>query len=554
MCVRTVGANTQSPDAFKKTSISSPQGVQYANNLPTPIKPKELQSEMHGYPQEKVQFLLQGLTQGFRLGCMGSPEAHAPHNHKSAFQNSEIVDAYIQKGLATQRIAGPYNFPPFSNFKTSPLGVVPKSEPGKFRIIHDLSYPQGNSVNSLIPPEYSAVTYDSIDTIVSLVQKFGHNSLMAKSDIKDAFRIIPVNPLDYHLLGFVWKSQFYFDRCLPMGASSSCHIFEQLSNALQWIMYNKYKASGISHILDDFFFISNSNSSKCKEDLTNFLYLCKKTGIPINMAKTVVPSTTITIYGIEVDSDAMECRLPQDKISKITARLQNFSTRKKVQLCELQSLIGLLNFACSVVVPGRAFLRRLIDMVVGVTKPFHYIRLTKEARADMATWLLFLAHFNGKSVFLPAQWDSSECIKLYTDASGAKGYAAVLGSSWFAQPWLEDIVHHDITVKELYPIVLALEIWGTRLQNRKILFFSDNLSVVHIINKQSSKDKTLMILVRRLVLVCLCKNIMFRAKHIPGKQNTLADSLSRFQFQTATLLAPHLDQDPTPVPVHLLRI
>ncbi|XP_056009591.1 uncharacterized protein LOC130046335 isoform X1 [Ostrea edulis] len=377
---------------------------------------------------------------------------------------------------------------------------------------------------------------------------------MAKSDIKDAFRIMPVNPLDYHLLGFVWNSAFYYERCLPMGASSSCQIFEQLSNALQWIMYTKYNASGISHILDDFFFISHAKSSKCKDDLTNFLYLCKKTGIPINMAKTIVPSTTVTIYGIEVDSVAMECRLPPDKITKMTQCLQNFAHRKKVQLRDLQSLIGLLNFACSVVVPGRAFLRRLIDLVVGVKKPFHWIRLTKEARADMATWLLFLSHFNGKSVFLPLDWDSSDCLQLYTDASGTKGYAAILGASWFAQPWLEHMQHCQIAVKELYPIVLALEIWGSCLQNRRILFFSDNISVVYIINKQSSKDKTLMALVRRLVLVCLCKNILFKAKHIPGKCNIIADSLSRFQFQTARFQAPYLEQYPTPVPEHLLQI
>lgn len=48
---------------------------------------------------------------------------------------------------------------------------------------------------------------------------------MAKTDIEDAFRIIPIHPSDYHLLGFIWEGQFYYDKCLPMGASSSCQIF-----------------------------------------------------------------------------------------------------------------------------------------------------------------------------------------------------------------------------------------------------------------------------------------------------------------------------------------
>lgn len=49
----------------------------------------------------------------------------------------------------------------------------------------------------------------------------------------------------------------------------------------------------------------------------------------------------------------------------------------------------------------------------------------------------------------------------------------------------------SITVKELFPIVVAIEIWG-HLSNCSIMFLSDNLAVVHIINKMSSKDSMIM--------------------------------------------------------------
>ena len=62
-----------------------------------------------------------------------------------------------------------------------------------------------------------------------------------------------------------------------------------------------------------------------------------------------------------------------------------------------------------------------------------------------------------------------------------------------------------------------MEIWGKELQNKKILFMSDNVSVVQIINKQTFKEKLIMRLIRRLVLSSLRYNIHFRAKHIPGK-------------------------------------
>jgi hypothetical protein len=76
------------------------------------------------------------------------------------------------------------------------------------------------------------------------------------------------------------------------------------------------------------------------------------------------------------------------------------------------------------------------------------------------------------------------------------------------------------------------------MANRSVLFFTDNEALVYVINKQSCRDKTLMQFVRKLVLVCLQQNILFKAKHIPWTYNRLADLLSRFQVQTFKREAP----------------
>lgn len=76
------------------------------------------------------------------------------------------------------------------------------------------------------------VQYDTIDWIINLVQQYGPYCLMAKTDIEDAFRIFPINPSDYHLLGFSWEEKFYFDKCLTKVASYSCQLFEKLSVAM----------------------------------------------------------------------------------------------------------------------------------------------------------------------------------------------------------------------------------------------------------------------------------------------------------------------------------
>ena len=124
---------------------------------------------------------------------------------------------------------GPFSEPHFENFRCSPLGIVPKKDPSEFRLIHHLSYPPGSSVKDFIPEDCSSVHYASINDAISVVKRKGAGCFMAKTDVKSAFRIIPISPDDFALLGMKWENSYYFDRCLPMGCSSSCAIFEVFS-------------------------------------------------------------------------------------------------------------------------------------------------------------------------------------------------------------------------------------------------------------------------------------------------------------------------------------
>ena len=130
------------------------------------------------------------------------------------------------------RIAGPFDQPPFESFWVSPLGLVPKKVPGEYRMIHHLSFPKGQSVNDGISVEYSHVQYATIDDAIKLIKEVGQGCYLAKTDFKSAFCIIPIRPEDYPLLGMTWQGKFYFDKCMPMGCSSSCRTFESFSTAL----------------------------------------------------------------------------------------------------------------------------------------------------------------------------------------------------------------------------------------------------------------------------------------------------------------------------------
>ena len=106
---------------------------------------------------------------------------------------------------------------------------------------------------------------------------------------------------------------------------------------------------------------------------------------------------TVSLHGIEIDTIHMQMRLPQDKLASARLQVDAMCQRKKVSLREIQSLIGTLIFACKVVVPGRTFLRRLIDLIKGVSNPNHSIRLNAVARLDLSAWKLFLDQYNGIS-------------------------------------------------------------------------------------------------------------------------------------------------------------
>jgi hypothetical protein len=405
-----------------------------------------------------------------------------------------------------------------------------------------------------ISADDAAVSYETFDRVVELVQAAGPGALLAKVDIENAFRIIPIHPADRYLLGFAIGDDFYYDRCLPMGCRSSCAIFESFSSALQWVAMNKLSIPAVTHILDDFIFIGPANTRVTSLSLESFLLLCKDCGIPIKTSKTVLPSTCVIAHGIEIDTKSMEARLPEEKIEKAQTLLRSFMAKRKVTLKELQSLIGLLNFACRVIRPGRAFLRRMINLTCAFSNPTHHISINKEAKADMAAWLTFLSSYNGITVFPETDVSDSELLNLYSDAAGSLGFSTVFGAKWFADHWPQEMAPLHITFKEFLPITLMVEIWGPFFKNKRILFHCDNSAVVEIVNKQSCKEPHTMSLVRRFVMASLQFNFIFKAKHIPGKTNIVADKLSRFQFQEARQLAPWLETSPTQVPSHLLYI
>ena len=118
-----------------------------------------------------------------------------------------------------------------------PFGVIPKpSQPGKWRLIVDLSSPDTKSVNAGIAPELCSLQYLRLDNVIAEVVRIGRGAQLAKLDIESAYRMIPVHPGDRHLLGAQWAGQTFFDTRLPFGLRSAPKIFSAVADTLQWLM------------------------------------------------------------------------------------------------------------------------------------------------------------------------------------------------------------------------------------------------------------------------------------------------------------------------------
>lgn len=134
-------------------------------------------------------------------------------------------------------------------------------------------------------------------------------------------------------------------------------------------------------------------------------------------------------------------------------------------------------------------------------------------------------------------------------AFGALGYGAIFQCCWFSGARLPTQVSKSIEYKELFPIVVAAYPWGSLWTSKRVNFLSDNHSVVDILQSGTSRAPTIMALVRYLSLLAACHSFSFTASPVMGKSNSIANSLSRFQFQHFCQLVPHADS----IPIQILQ-
>ena len=260
----------------------------------TPLKACQWSKDLQRHPDKQFcSFIVQGITSGFRIGFdRSSPLQSATKNLHSS--NPAVISEHLEREVLLQRSwKVPLNNCPF-NIHISPVGAIPKkNKPNKWRLIVDLSSPQGSSVNDGISPQWSSLSYTSLDHLAAMILAVGRGSLLVKADIQEAYRMIPVHPQDQPLLGVHWNNFIYIDRVLPFGLRSAPIIFTAVADGLQWILIQE----GITHLLhylDDYIFVASSEE-EANSQKSQFISTCSRLGVPLEMSKLEGPATCLTL-------------------------------------------------------------------------------------------------------------------------------------------------------------------------------------------------------------------------------------------------------------------
>jgi hypothetical protein len=451
--------------------------------------------------------------------------------------------------VSRRRKRGPFLAKPH-NLWVSPLGVIPKSKPGSFRIIHDLSYPEGHSVNDGIADEDATCEYGSLKRVIAELWSAGPNALLAKVDVSEAYKHVPVAAADQRYLGSTIVqngiSQFYCDTVLPFGLKSSARIFTDITRFVSTVIQHR-GASFVWNYCDDFVTVGPPATDVCLRNLRILERTLTEAGFELSSEKREGPSTRVTVLGWVFDTARQVASVPEEKRKAILDLIEEYLSKKSVTKRQALALIGKLNYIARLVRAGRPYLAKLIAAANGPRKLGHYVNLSKRAKQDLIWWAVFLERFDGSvPIPMPAAKAREVGLLISTDASDV-GLGGVCGRQWFSIPFDDAEGYGSINVREMLAVAVAFATWSHLIKGHPVVLQCDNEAVVKILDKGRSSLPVLDDLVRFVCLVVAERGAEIIACHIPGSSNAAADSLSRLDISNFRSMMPGANREMTTV-------
>lgn len=520
---------------------------------PSPLIAEHWRTALADYPGHLPHLLADIITFGARLGYEGPERFVVADNLASALEDPDVIDRQLTTDLRLGRVTE--IVAPAAPLVISPLGLVPKHD-GGWRRIHHLSHPNGSSVNDGIPDNYSNLRYTALDGVLEMVRAAGRGSWVIKKDLKEAFRVVPVSPAHRWLLGFRWRGRCYVENCLSFGLRTAPFIFNLFAEGLHWLWTRSQPWLRLRHYLDDFIGVLPPDGV-CRRGLVHakFRSLVDYLGL-IHADSKDAEGTVVSVLGVEIDTEAMEARLPAEKLAKAARLVGGALADGTLTGRAAQELAGYLGFCASVVILGRTYLTRLWAFAATFREQRARRPLTDGVLADLHWWQHWLPHFNGIRFIDDAV---RPVIHIWTDASklgtGGFWYAGDVPDWRNALPIPQqqafyaprrDSLHINVAETEAAAAIIT-EIAARWLHSRAVVHV-DNTTAESALRSGTCRSGDAMVHVRAALGAAAVADLQLTVVRVTSEDNGLADALSRADWLKVANLCPNWQVPGQPIP------
>ena len=473
---------------------------------------------------ELVDFLEFGWPVNFRRGMVLQSTLQ---NHASALQNARDIEHYICTELTHGALMGPFGGPPVRPTHVSPLMTRPKKNSKFRRVIMDLSWPAGESVNDGVDGDNyldgpARVRLPTVEYMEQRVLELGPGCYLYKTDLARGYRQLRVDPLDWPLLGFMHEGKVFLDVCPPFGLKTSAMCMQRTAEAICYIHGQRGFYSRA--YLDDFGG-GEATEQRASRALRTLQRVMQELGVREAEAKICLPAQTMVWLGILFDTVNMTMSVPQVKLQEVMEIVQQWQGRVRASRHDMQKLLGLLQFVASVAPPARVFTNRMLQGLreapaVGAGS------LSLGFKQDVAWFARMLPEFNGVKLMVK---QDIQCQALLQLDACLTGCGAFNGQEFYSEPFPTEVLEreHPIARLELLNVVLAVKLWAPQWAHKRVRIHCDNMNACVAMRTGRARDEFFQACVRELFVHTVRHDVELIPEHRPGVLMQTADALSR---------------------------
>ena len=490
-------------------------------------------------------------------------------NAKSTYTYGETITDNIASWVKNGFAAGPFDQPPMKLFRVNSILATKQNE--KVRTILNVSLPKGTSLNDNVDEsKMEKVVMTSARNFGYTLVEAGKGAWFAKTDMKDAYKNIPVPLNELRLQGFSWLGKFFVETRQIFGAKTAVSNFDIMGQTILEIAILK---SGIPRRwvhrqLDDVPVTGPKNSKWCETFEKTYKEVCSKCGVKLanncpKFDKAFSSTQYGKVLGIWFDSKHLRWSLPEEKILKTKTKIAEAFEKPKVNLLQMQKLMGSLNDIC-IMCPFLRGFRKPLYRTLGYLQrnPTVHIHLGNQAKKDLSVFFNFLCAKDPwfpipqrpsnppfvKMVFtsdaagcsdMTSRKEKVGCASIGIDANGIIVYARQI--FWE----LETLkTHKDGKGRKLGSKTTTLEFLGLllpfidipeQLKNKHVLLQVDNISCLFAWeNKHSREDDYASVLVRTLHLIASFLGSVVHVQHLPRMSSWQANLVDRMSRKSTT--------------------